>query len=185
MPRITMEEQKEFGVFPVDSILLLKIDSIETREITGRDGGTWEKLNFTFRVIDVQVAGDGTPKEELDDMIGERIYGNVPFRFTSSPENRLRQWVEAIMGMELGVGFELDTDLLVGRTVRGITGQYEKKTKNPATGKNYRGHQIESLLPAKAGTAAPAQAQQGFAPAPVQAAPQPAFSTTGWDDPPF
>ena len=145
MAKLQVEEQKEWSVFPPDSILHLKVDEIEEREIDGARG-PWTKLNFKFKilgVIHVPDAQDG----EYDDTIGEIIFGGVGARLTSAPENKLRLWAEAIMKVDLGVGDSLDTDLFLGREVRGITSQYNKKTNNPATGQPFKGHQIESLLP--------------------------------------
>lgn len=146
MARTTMTEVEEYPVLPDDSILLLKVEKSEVREVQGQRGN-WEKLNFEFKILDIQVVGDGSPKEEYESLLGQKTYGSVSFRLTSSPENKLRQWAEAILGMELAVGFELDTDLLDRRQVRGVTSTYATKTVNPATGEPYRRHQIASLLP--------------------------------------
>lgn len=144
MARITLTEQEEFTVFPVDSILLLKVDEVSVQTVPGRNGKPdWQKLAFKFKILDIQAMGNGADKTSAADQIGQQIFGSVPFRLTDHPENKLRQWVEAIFGMPLSVGFELDTDLLEGRTVRGITSQYMKKQD----GKEYPRHQIESLLP--------------------------------------
>ena len=146
MARIEMTEQADFTVLPGDSILLLKVDSTEVQTLDGRNG-PWQKLNFKFKVLEVQATGDGSPKANYDDMIGQHIYGSVPFKLTTSPENKLRQWSEAIFNMgELSSGFELDTDLFDGRTVRGITSQYQTK-KTDAAGNPFTRHQVESLLP--------------------------------------
>jgi hypothetical protein len=145
MPRITMTDQPDFAVLPSDSIVLLKIEETSIREVDGKNG-KWEKLNVKFKVLDIQAIGDGSPKEGYESLIGDTMWGSVPFKLTTNPENKLRQWVEAIFGMELSQGFELDTDLLEGRTVRGITSQYASKTTD-ASGKPFMRHQVDSLLP--------------------------------------
>lgn len=146
MAKIKLEEQPEFLVFPEDSILVLKIDEVSVQDMQGSNG-PWQKLNFTFKILECQAMGDGSPVANADSAIGSKIWGNVPFKLTDSPENKLRQWAEAIFGMELGVGFELDTDLFEGKTVRGVTNQYDKKANNPATGRPFRAHSVNSLLP--------------------------------------
>lgn len=212
MARIKMEEQEEFLTLPGDSIINVKVEKAEVREVPGRKGN-WEKLELTFKVLGVQVIGDGSPVEQYASVIGSRIWGGCGFRLTDHPDNKLRQWVEALLGMEIAVGFELDTDYLVGREARAITGLFEKRTNDPRTGRPYQGHQVESLLAKSSGSAvggwggqqqqAP-QVQQVQQQAPVTnpwasqppaAQPvqqpvqqQPAFS--GWgmngsDDPPF
>jgi hypothetical protein len=182
MPIITMEEYEEFPVLPAESIVFLKVDSLEVKDVTGNKG-SWQKLEFAFKLLGIQATGDGSPIENYDALITRRIFGSVPFRFNDSPENRLKQWVEAILAMELSKGFELDTDLLVDRKVRGITSTYEKKTTDPRTGRPFKNHQIESLLPNQgqvltSQAASPAPAAIGAWGAPPAGA--------GWaDDPPF
>lgn len=192
MPKITVEEQKDFSVLPPDSILHLKVDELEVRDVDGKFG-PWQKLEFTFKILGIQVIGDGSPVEEYEDLIASKIWGSVPFKITESDENQLRQWAEAILGIEMGLGFELDTDDLLGRECRGVTGQYTRKKVNK------QAHQIESLLPKanQPGAARPQQAQAQnpwgtpAQPSPAASAANPfAGSSTSaqpaWDDePPF
>lgn len=158
MAKITVEEQKEFTLLPENSILLLKVDELEIKQVDGRHG-PWDKLEIKFKVLGIQNVGDGgNPADYEEAVIAGPIWGSVPFKLTDSPENKLRLWAEAILGMELGVGFELDTDVFLGREVRGLVTQYNKRATNPKTGQPFKGHQIDALLP-KAG--AP-QHQQGY-----------------------
>lgn len=161
MPKFIVQEQKDLTILPPDSILYLKVDEISTREVDGRSG-KWEKLEFKFKILGIQAvgAGGGSP-DDYSEVIASPIWGSVPARLTESPENRLRQWAEAILGVQMGVGFELDTDLLVGRECRGLTTQYDKRTTNPTTGQPNKGHQIDSLLPQAGGFGQP---QQQFQP---------------------
>jgi hypothetical protein len=145
MGKIVMEEYEEMPVLPDSSIVFLKVDSQNVKEVSGQRG-TWEKLEFTFKLMGIQVLGDDGDLGQYDPLIGAKIYGSVPYRFTDSPENKLKQWVEALLGMELTPGFELDTDLLVKREARGITTLYDKRAINQRTGHPFKGHQIESLL---------------------------------------
>lgn len=190
MATITMEEYEEFPTFPVDSILFLKIDDCAVREING-PRGTFKKLEFTFKILGVQAAGDGSSPGDYDVQLGRSIYGSVPFRFNDSPENKLKQWVEAVLGIELGIGFELDTELLKGRSVRGVTSQYEKKNIDPRTGKGFLAHQIDSLLPQGGNvinpTPPPVQQPAGVASGSSWGGPPPADADS-WmlaDEPPF
>jgi hypothetical protein len=145
MAKIVMEEVEEFPTLPDDSIIFVTVENVQTREVEGQRGN-WTKLDFTFKVTGVQVSGDGSDVSKYDGLIGSKIWGNVPFRFTDSPDNRLKQWVEAILGMELTPGFELDTELLEGKKVRAITGSYEKKTVDSRTGRPFRQHTVQALL---------------------------------------
>lgn len=153
MAKITLEEQPEYSVLPVDSIVTLTVKEVAVKEVT-TNGRPWDKLEITFNIDGIQVVGDGTPVQNYQSAVGSVIWGSVPFRLTDSAENKLRLWAEAILGMELGLGFELDTDYFVGRKVRGLIGNYDKKSVNPATGKPFKAHQVVSLL--KADSSAPA-----------------------------
>lgn len=158
MAKLIVEEQKEYSVLPVDSILHLKVDEISTRTVNGRNGD-WEKLEFKFKVLGIQAIGDGSDPADYEDVIGGPIWGSVPMRLTTNPENKLRLWSEAIFGMELGAGFELDTDNFLNREVRGLTGQYDKRSTD-SQGRPFKGHQIDSLLPKGDGGFQSAQPQQ-------------------------
>lgn len=186
MAKITMEEAKDFALLPKDSIVNLKITEAVIKEVQGQRG-PWEKLEITFEILGIQATGDGSDPAQYQSVIGSKIWGSIPFRLNDSAENKLRIWSEAILGMELGIGFELDTDYFVGRQVRGLTGQYDKRNRD-AQGNPFKGHQIDSLLPAAtqptvntaaapttggyayggtpAVNAAPAQAQQQWEPQP-------------------
>lgn len=189
MAKITLEEQPDFALLPKDSIVHLKVTEVVIREVDGRNG-KWEKLEFTFEITGIQVTGDGSPVESYQSVVGSKIWGSVPFRLTDSAENKLRLWSEALLNMPMGVGFELDTDYFVGRTVRGLTGLYPKRAINPATGQPFMGHQIDSLLPmGNAGAQAPQAAPQQQTPAGLPQA-QPQAVGAGWggpqpEDPPF
>lgn len=157
MARITAEEQVEYPTLPKDSILLLRIESVKIDTLDGRNG-SWEKINFFFNILAIQVTGDGSPVDKYQSLIGQTIKGSPgTFRLTDSRENRLKLWTEAILGVEVGVGFELDTDFFMNRQVRGVTSTYEKRATD-SFGRHFEGHQVESLLPV--GDQAPVSSQQ-------------------------
>lgn len=171
MAKLTMEHQEEILTFPNDTILDLKIEECNTETINGRNGD-WTKLRFKFKILGIQAIGDGGDPARYENWITREIWGSVPARLSDSPENRLRIWAEAIFKTELGIGFELDTDMFIGRRVRGLTSQYDAKGRD-SSGQPFKRHQIETLLPA-AGEAMPTQAapQQGYA----QRAPQQGYA---------
>lgn len=196
MAVIKMEEFQEFPTLPVETILHLKVDSTSVREVKS-ERGNWSKLEFKFKILGIQASGDGSPLDQYDVMIGQHIWGSVPFKFNDSPENKLKQWVEALLGMEVGIGFELETELLENKQCRGITGQYEKRNIDPRTGKPFKSHQIDSLLPvggqplqhgggwgASAMPAAPQPLADPWA-APAAVATAPAASSVWGEEPPF
>lgn len=171
MAKITMEEYEEFPVLPADSIITVKVDEITVKEQQG-NRGPWQKAEFKFKIL-------GVPSQEYSNLVGQTIWGSVPFRFTESPDNKLRQWVEAMFGMELSAGFELDTDLLIGRECRAVVSNYDKKAINPRTNMPYKNHQVNALLSRTGGTPQPAMAASVAAPDPWASQ-----ATPAWDDPP-
>lgn len=170
MAVIKMDEYEEYPVLPDNSIIITTVTDLTVKDVNGQNG-TWQKLELTFRVDGIQATGDGSPVEGYESLVGGKIWGSVPFRFTDSPENKLKQWVEAIFGMELAVGFELDTDLLTNKKVRAITSSYAKKSIDPRTGQPFRQHQVDALLPF------------GSTPQPAMSG-APAAALDAWSNPP-
>lgn len=182
MAKIVAEKQDEILTFPAETILELKIMESEIKTQSGRNGD-WEKVECKFKILGIQVIGDGGNPDDYDNWIGKEIWGSVPFKLTDHPENRLRQWSEAIFRQDIGIGFELDTDLFVNRQVRGVTGTWIKKVG----GQEYLRHQVDSLLPFNGGSASAGASAPAAAAAPAAADP---WATPGdpWgsgDEPPF
>ena len=167
MPTITAKGGEDFTVLPKDSIVVVQVNSTKVEDVPGKDGkDSWEKLDFEFTI-------DHVPMDEYGDAQGQKIWGGVPFRLTDHPDNRLKQWVEALLGIEVAKGFELDTDMLLGRQARAIVDNYPRKAGGTA-------HKVGALLP----LVDPGQAQAAAAfQQPAQPAPQPAPPATS--DVPF
>lgn len=183
MPKITMEEFEEFPVLAPESIIGVKVEDLETRDVPGKNGKPgWTKLEFTFKITQVPT----TPDNQYDSLVGSKIWGSVPFRFNDSPDNKLKQWTEALLGMELSQGFELDTDLLIGREARAIISNYDKKNINPRTGQAYKAHQVDALLVKGGSGVTLPQTAPAPAPALASSGASPQATLGGWsDEPPF
>lgn len=179
MPKITVEEQKEYTLFPPDSILRLRVKEINVRKV-GEGDRAWEKLEFVFEITGIEAIGSGEAPSAYMDAVGTVIFGSVPFRLTDSPENKLRQWGEALLNMEMPLGFELDTDYFLRREVRGVTSQYDKKARDK-NGQPFKGHQVSALLPIGAITPAPQAPVAAVAPDPWAASANAQLT----EDPPF
>jgi hypothetical protein len=146
MATFTLQENNDsvYGVLPVDTIIEVEVEDVSQREVPGRDGKEgWTKLEFKFLIKSVPTALE----DEYGSLVGSRIWGSVGARFTEHPDNKLRQWSEALLNLgSLTVGFELDTDMLIGRRARGQVGQYNKRDGSQQ-------HQIIGLLPLAAAMA--------------------------------
>lgn len=175
MARLTVEESKDFSVLPKETIVL--VECLEVRgpvDVPGKDGKDgWQKFDFKFAIRDIpaQLAAE----EGYRELIGTNIYGSTSTHLNQRPDNKLRRWSEALLNIgELGVGFELDTDMLEGRSCRAIVENYDRRLGG-------KGHKVLDLL-ASAGPIATA--------APINI-PQPALAAAAaagleWtDEPPF
>lgn len=184
MAKITLEEAKEIQLLPKDSIVELKIEECNVVTQQGQRG-EWQKVEFKFKILGIQAIGDGSPNSDYDSLITEFIYGSVPFKLNDHPENKLRSWAEAIFRQDLGLGFELDTDMFTGRMVRGLTSQYEKRgSRDPQTGQPFKRHQVESLLPKGDGVATSPSTPDLSGPPPT-GKPEDPWGWSGGDEPPF
>lgn len=139
MVKLTVEERtNEKGtpqaeiLLPVDAIVRLKVEDARPKEIEGKYG-PYHRLNFRFTVLDVE-----TP-DGYSQAIGQTMWGSPVMKLTDEPDNELRLWLEAILQMQLGLGYELETDELKDRQVRGVVRHWQ--------GKSGARHEIGALLP--------------------------------------
>lgn len=139
MPKLTLEESKDLDCLPEDSMIIIEVVEIAERHVPGRDGKDgWDKLEFKCVIKDVAP----NLREDYSELIGTNIWGSTGMRFTTHPDNKLRQWSEALLDMgELDQGFELDTDILIGRKAKAVTGTYTKR------GSTSKRHEINGMLP--------------------------------------
>lgn len=160
--KLTLEDAQtdfDFLTLPDETIVQLVVEEIELRDVPGKDGKAgWQKFSFKFKILGLPTAIE----DEYASLIGTPIWGSVGAKFTIHPDNKLRQWSEALLDIgELDAGFELDTDMLIGRKARGVTGTYPKRDGG-------RNHDVKGLLAVK-----PA----------IEIIPEAAFSFD--DEPPF
>lgn len=177
MARTTLEHQENRLTFPPDSLLLLQIEEAEVRERTGRTGNKWEVVNVKFGIRQVLAIGgaQGDPQaacQPYQNWVGQSIYGSVRFYLSDKDDNPLRNWIEAILEVDqLPLGFEFDTNMIVGRTCKGVTSTYQGSATDP-NGVPYTKHEIKHLL--KAGGMAMGNPQQNYQQPPQQGWGQPA-----------
>lgn len=150
MAVVKLEEASESdgSIFETDTIIDVEVKEIATRDVPGRDGKpSWSKFEFKFLIKGVPTYVEA----EYGALVGTPIWGSVSTRFSTHPDNKLRQWAEALLNMgELPAGFELDTDMLLGRRARAITTQYKKRDGGV-------GHQVGGLLVSATATATPTE----------------------------
>lgn len=150
MPKVTCGAAEEFLTFPTDTLLALKVDSIEEAE-----GTKYPQYKWTFKILNIIALGDNSDPTPYEVMVGSKIVTRISARMTTHERNQMRRWVEACLDMTIQEGFELDTDLLIGRNVKGVTKIWTGKEVDTYTGKPRSGHQIDALLPMGSAAAAP------------------------------
>lgn len=157
MASITAEEYvPPPEALPEDTLVRVRCLEEKVEERSTRDGSnTWQSLSLKFEIL-------ATP-EGYEHAVGDWVYGDVSFKLTDHPDNPLRLWTEALLGIEVGRGFDLDTEHFVGRECKAVLGTYfSKKYK---VNKN----KVVGLLPmgplAKATASAPSPNLASGAPA--------------------
>lgn len=137
MPKLVMQEHdpNAYKTLPADTMIQVEVADIKEREVTSTKGN-WMKLEFKFVVTDIPDA----LMEEYAEVVGSNIWGSVSARFSEHPDNKLRHWAEALFGIELTVGYELDTDDLLGKKARAAVTNYTKRDGGTA-------HQVGELFP--------------------------------------
>ncbi|GAB3863277.1 hypothetical protein GCM10028801_30520 [Nocardioides maradonensis] len=105
MPRATLAEEAEFKL-PKDEPLPAELSSVEVKHLEGTSTRTGKDYSFDkwiweFKIIDGPYAG-------------LRAWAETEDRLTTHPDNKVRQYAEALLGAEFEIGQDLDTDDLLG-----------------------------------------------------------------------
>lgn len=116
MPKARVIEESEYPL-PKETPLPARLDKVTENERTFQykphhaavkngkakvgETGSFVKWSWEFKVTD-------------GDYAGYVAYGDTDAKVTNRADDKVRQWAETLLGRELGVGEELDTDLLVG-----------------------------------------------------------------------
>ena len=185
MPKLLVEHVDPAPLYPVlppDTIVQVTVVSSEIKQATNsKTGESWDKIEFKFKIESVPTSLEST----MGNAVGSHIWGSVSYKLSDHPDNKLKQWSEALLGFELGQGYELDTDDLVGRKARAVISNYTKRNGEAQ-------HQVTALLPSvsttlRSATSAPSVQAESLVPGGANAAPMDSsmFSTDGSDDPPF
>lgn len=128
MPQYTLtkpDAPKEWDVIPGNTELEAEVLGIEERVKPFKDdrGNDVVKVNFSFKIL-----SEGDYKNR-------RQFGETSTNFVDHPDCKLRAWVKAILGVDqLPEDFVLDTDDLLGMTVRIIVGNKPKKNADGSPG---------------------------------------------------
>lgn len=103
MPKSTLSEEAEFKL-PKDEPLVCQLNKVEVKTINYKKNGedrSFDRWIWEFEVIDGPYAG-------------LRAWAETEDRLTTHPDNKVRQFAEALIGAEFEIGQDLDTDDLLG-----------------------------------------------------------------------
>lgn len=164
MTQKTLGEKKEYPVVTPD---IYEAEVLEVSEAQNTMYPTYEngdpriEVTFKFRIDD---------GGEFD---GAFVWGRTTPTFTTSPDCKLRKWIEAILGVtELPLGYVIEFDDLVSKSVRIFV-------QHTSTGKA----KVADVLPIKGG-AMPTPAPAAATAAP-QTAPAAAVASDDFGEEPF
>lgn len=169
MTQKTLGEKKEYPVVTPD---IYEAEVLEVSEAQNTMYPTYEngdpriEVTFKFRI------------EDGGEFDGAFVWGRTTPTFTTSPDCKLRKWIEAILGVtELPLGYVIEFDDLVSKSVRIFV-------QHTSTGKA----KVADVLPLKGGAtpavpAAAATATQHPVTQASQAAPAAAYSDDFGDEP--
>lgn len=106
---------------PAGVLLKARLESFEVKEIPFTDRKTGEaksfnKIEWIFKIIDGEFQG-------------KEVRGETSAYLTDHPENRFRNWAEALLNRSLDLGFVLDETDLQGGTAL-ITVKYVEDRKD-------------------------------------------------------
>lgn len=111
MPKSTKREESEYRYpdtefYPCDLVKVVEVEHSFFRKdkvtgIKGTEQDVFRKWEWSFLVV-------SGPYE------GETLRGDSQPELTTREDNRARMWSESLMGREIAVGEEFDTDTIVG-----------------------------------------------------------------------
>jgi hypothetical protein len=143
MPRTEKVERREYK-FPDDTYYPCVLEQVEEREVkfqkkdkaTGlktNEQGVFYKWRWKFRIIEGEFAGD-------------LLYGESSSEFSTRDDNKIRQWSEALLGREMEIGEELDTDSMLLGLPCYITVSHGEPRKK-ADGEFFYPCEVDEVLP--------------------------------------
>ncbi len=141
MPRAQKVERKEYK-FPDDQYYPCVLEKVEEREVKFQkkdksgartnEQGVFYKWRWVFRIQEGEFADDA-------------LYGDTSAEFSTRDDNKIRQWSEALLGREMEVGEELDTDNMIGLPCYVTVRHGEPRAK--ADGEFFYPCEVDEVLP--------------------------------------
>lgn len=149
MPIATKREESEYKL-PDDTYFpgkLISVEEVSFDYFKKKDGvktseqAVFTKWEWKFEITEGEYAG-------------EVAKGNSPAEYTTREDNRVRQWGEVLLGRELEIGEEFDTDSVLELPCMFSVRHLEPKEKNDGSGYWYN-YEVDEVLPRSGGLTEP------------------------------
>ncbi len=142
MPTFTTEEEQDLTL-PKGSVHRARLDELTVRTYTFTDRDTNQEkegqtLDWWFKISQSNLGPE---------YIGRTVKASCPPKLTSREGNKFREWAEALLGREIPVGMQLDTDDLVGMEAEVVIG-HRPDRKDPKRMWDF----VEDVIPVFGGT---------------------------------
>lgn len=143
MPKATKVQEDEYRL-PAETLFTAVLDSVSVKTIEytlKKDRGTkkaGEKDSFDKWIWEFRIT-DGPHK-------GEIAYGETEDRLTNREDNLVRQWGETLLGREIELGEEFDTDNILGLPCQVTVRHEEPRQKKDGSGFFY-GCPVDEVFP--------------------------------------
>lgn len=126
----TLEDSDYAGLIEEGEIFKAKLMDIKERRWD--DGG--RSIEFRFRIN-----SDGDPHDGTD------VWGKTSDKFVAHPNCKLYSWSEALLGMKLPGGYNLDADDLLNRECQIIVGKREYTQNGEKKERNF----VRDVMPTR------------------------------------
>lgn len=149
MPKTTVVAEEEYRL-PSDVLFTARLESVKERRtqftyqahhktvVNGRarvgEAGEVVKWMWEFKITSGQYAD-------------EKVWAETDPKITNLADDQVRHWAETLLGRELEIGEEFDTDLVVGLACQFTVRHEDPRPKKDGSG-NFYGVSVQDLFPA-------------------------------------
>jgi hypothetical protein len=120
-------EHEEDLTLPEETFFRMRVTDIQTEDVPYTDKKTGEAKSFRKMTWWFEVTEQGK-------YVGRSLKGELTgpnAKLSSHPNNKFRQWAEAILDRDIPVGFQLSRDDLIGLQCK-VSVRHEKGWKDPS-----------------------------------------------------
>ena len=136
MPKAIVEEQEQWKL-PHQEPMPATLVSVVEKSFSGVSQKTGKEWSITKWTWEWDITGG--------DYAGLKAWGDTDPKMTNHPDDKVRQWAETLLGVELDMGDGIDTDDLLGLSGLILCNNTEEKKKD---GTPFFKSEVVNVLPA-------------------------------------